>query len=282
MRRSWWSAPRVRGDWLDARDEHDFESSLALSNGFADAPWWLDIYRKASPTMISADEGRRSAGRVQKPLACDFIAYAFAPSRRCYLLPGFVGLGYNGDPASGQILPGSPLSGENPRVAFRYDHTSQTYTLVTLDLVTSEDRFSLSKPRSTPPILNIPMVSSSDTPEMFSMEPAFSSCTNPEARTRASARLFGVRPSDEACLTGSFEFQRLLVWVWTRNGRSRRSEKRHGDLLRVMYGFAVDPPAGKQYEIEGTSSLILDFATQKTIRHPEHDGSRERRDENSA
>jgi hypothetical protein len=67
---------------------------------------------------------------------------------------------------------------------------------------------------------------------MFSMEPAFSSCTNPEARTRASARLFGVRPSDEACLTGSFEFQRLLVWVWTRNGRSRRSEKRHGDLLR--------------------------------------------------
>ena len=25
--------------------------------------------------------------RLLKPLACDFIAYAFAPSRRCYLLP---------------------------------------------------------------------------------------------------------------------------------------------------------------------------------------------------
>jgi hypothetical protein len=34
-----------------------------------------------------SDERRRSPGWVQKPLACDFIAYAFAPSRRCYLLP---------------------------------------------------------------------------------------------------------------------------------------------------------------------------------------------------
>ena len=34
-----------------------------------------------------SDEERRSAGWIQKPLGCDFIAYAFAPSRRCYLLP---------------------------------------------------------------------------------------------------------------------------------------------------------------------------------------------------
>jgi len=112
---------------------HDFAGSLALSETFAEASWWLDIYRKAFPTMISAvsvrsdgwaqrggidrvvtlacgrvftvdekvrtadwsdilleqwsDEGRRSPGWIQKPLACDFIAYAFAPSRRCYLLP---------------------------------------------------------------------------------------------------------------------------------------------------------------------------------------------------
>jgi hypothetical protein len=112
---------------------HDFGSSLALSESFSDAPWWLEIYRKAFPTMISAvsvrnggwaqrggidrvitlacgrvftvdekvrtadwpdilleqwsDEERRSPGWVQKPLPCDFIAYAFAPSRRCYLLP---------------------------------------------------------------------------------------------------------------------------------------------------------------------------------------------------
>lgn len=34
-----------------------------------------------------SDEGRGKPGWIQKPLACDFIAYAFAPSRRCYLLP---------------------------------------------------------------------------------------------------------------------------------------------------------------------------------------------------
>lgn len=112
---------------------HDFATSLALSESHANAPWWLDIYRRAFPNLVSAvsvrndgwaqrggidrvltlacgrtytvdekvrsndwpdilleqwsDEARRSPGWVQKPLACDFIAYAFAPSRKCYLLP---------------------------------------------------------------------------------------------------------------------------------------------------------------------------------------------------
>lgn len=112
---------------------HDFATSLAFSESYADAPWWLDIYRRAFPNLVSAvsvrndgwaqrggidrvltlacgrtytvdekvrandwpdilleqwsDEARRSPGWVQKPLACDFIAYAFAPSRRCYLFP---------------------------------------------------------------------------------------------------------------------------------------------------------------------------------------------------
>ncbi|TZG26555.1 hypothetical protein FYJ91_12910 [Sphingomonas montanisoli] len=34
-----------------------------------------------------SDEERRVPGWVQKSLACDFIAYAYAPSRVCYLLP---------------------------------------------------------------------------------------------------------------------------------------------------------------------------------------------------
>jgi hypothetical protein len=112
---------------------HDFHRSLALSNSYADAPWWLDVNRRAFPTLTSSvsvrndgwaqrggidrvltlscgrtftidekvrsndwpdilleqwsDEGRRLPGWIQKPLACDFIAYAFAPSQRCYLLP---------------------------------------------------------------------------------------------------------------------------------------------------------------------------------------------------
>lgn len=104
-----------------------------MSEAHSDAGWWLDLYRRAFPSMVSAvcvradgwaqrggidrvitlasgrvytidekvrshdwpdilleqwsDEARRSPGWVQKPLACDFVAYAFAPSRRCYLLP---------------------------------------------------------------------------------------------------------------------------------------------------------------------------------------------------
>ncbi|WP_415642459.1 hypothetical protein [Sphingomonas antarctica] len=34
-----------------------------------------------------SDEARRSPGWVQKPLACDFIAYAYAPSGVCFLMP---------------------------------------------------------------------------------------------------------------------------------------------------------------------------------------------------
>lgn len=34
-----------------------------------------------------SDEAAKSPGWVQKPLACEFIAYAIAPSSTCYLLP---------------------------------------------------------------------------------------------------------------------------------------------------------------------------------------------------
>ena len=112
---------------------HRFQDSLALSEAYTDAPWWVDVYRRAFPKLTSAvpvrqdgwaqrggidrvltlecgrtytvdekvrtqdwpdillerwsDEVRRIPGWVQKPLACDFIAYAFAASGVCYLLP---------------------------------------------------------------------------------------------------------------------------------------------------------------------------------------------------
>jgi hypothetical protein len=34
-----------------------------------------------------SDEARQIPGWIQKPLACEFIAYALVPSQRCYLLP---------------------------------------------------------------------------------------------------------------------------------------------------------------------------------------------------
>lgn len=113
--------------------EHRFEESLALAEQYAEAGWWLDVYRRAMPRLASAvsvrqdgwaqrggidrlltlscgrtysidekvrsrdwpdilleqwsDEQRRSPGWIQKPLACDFIAYGFAPTETCYLLP---------------------------------------------------------------------------------------------------------------------------------------------------------------------------------------------------
>jgi len=112
---------------------HQFADSLALSDEYRDADWWLPLYRRAFPGLASAvpvrddgwaqrggvdrvltmasgrtytvdekirtadwsdilleqwsDEARRVPGWVQKPLACDFIAYAYGPSGVCYLLP---------------------------------------------------------------------------------------------------------------------------------------------------------------------------------------------------
>jgi hypothetical protein len=54
------------------------------------ASQFLDVCGQHWPDILLeqwSDEARRVPGWVQKPLACDFIAYAFAPSRRCYLLP---------------------------------------------------------------------------------------------------------------------------------------------------------------------------------------------------
>lgn len=111
---------------------HRFVDSHALSAQYG-PDWWLPIYRRAFPTLMSAvtvqqdgwaqrggidrlltlacgrtytvdekvrtsdwpdvllerwsDEGRKSPGWVQKPLACDFIAYAWAPTNTCVMLP---------------------------------------------------------------------------------------------------------------------------------------------------------------------------------------------------
>lgn len=112
---------------------HRFHESLALSEAYAEADWWLPLYKRAFPRLLSAvsvredgwaqrggvdrvltlacgrtytvdekirtedwpdilleqwsDEERRVPGWVQKPLACDFIAYAYAPSGVGFLLP---------------------------------------------------------------------------------------------------------------------------------------------------------------------------------------------------
>lgn len=113
--------------------QHNFHQSLARSHSYENAPWWMEVYREAFPTLLSAvnvrkdgwaqrggidriltlecgrtvkvdekirerdygdvllerwsDEQRREPGWIQKPLACEFIAYAIVPTRVCWLLP---------------------------------------------------------------------------------------------------------------------------------------------------------------------------------------------------
>ena len=112
---------------------HHFDQSLAYSHAHENAEWWLDVYRRAFPTLVAAvsvrndgwaqrggidrmltlqcgrtisidekvrekdygdillerwsDEDRREPGWIQKPLACEFIAYAVVPTCKCWLLP---------------------------------------------------------------------------------------------------------------------------------------------------------------------------------------------------
>jgi hypothetical protein len=112
---------------------HGFQERLDFSHAYADAPWWLSVYRSAFHGVAAAvsvrddgwaqrggidrvitltsgrtitvdekvrvrdwpdialerwsDEERRVPGWIQKPLACEYIAYAFVPSAKCYLLP---------------------------------------------------------------------------------------------------------------------------------------------------------------------------------------------------
>lgn len=53
---------------------------------------WIDekVREKDYPDVLLerwSDRDRKSPGWIQKELACDYIAYAFVPTQRCYLLP---------------------------------------------------------------------------------------------------------------------------------------------------------------------------------------------------
>ena len=51
---------------------HDFRQSLALSHEHADAPWWLEVYRRAFPDLRSAvsvrDDGWAQRGGIDRVL----------------------------------------------------------------------------------------------------------------------------------------------------------------------------------------------------------------------
>ena len=77
----------VRGDGWAQRGGIDRVLTLACGRTIGidekvRAEDWPDILLE-----YWSDEDRKIRGWVAKDLACDFIAYAFIPSQRCYLLP---------------------------------------------------------------------------------------------------------------------------------------------------------------------------------------------------
>ncbi|MBO9670267.1 MAG: transferrin-binding protein-like solute binding protein [Sphingobium sp.] len=178
----------------------------------------------------------------------------------------FIGFQYNGDPATGQILAGSPTSGENPRVAFKYDQATQSYTLVTLDLVTQQERFILF---STP--LSATNPSYSDARFLGYSGSTFgnnatgifrlyrSGNANPDLKLSYSGfgNLSRSGPSGYLNFADSW-FGYGIATKWGDVPASGTST-----YSGVLHGFAVDTAAGQQYKVEGTASLNLDFATQK-------------------
>ena len=49
---------------------HDFDKSLEMSQAQSDAPWWIDVYRKAFPDMAAAvnvrDDGWAQRGGIDR------------------------------------------------------------------------------------------------------------------------------------------------------------------------------------------------------------------------
>lgn len=167
--------------------EHSFAESLALSEGYSDAPWWEDVYRAAFPAFggmvrvkddgwgqrggvdraitltsgktlyvdekvrtkeyddilleVWSDRDAKTLGWVRKDLACDFIAYAFVQSCRCYLLP-FQTLRkcWENDGAiwwrmAKERIPGHQIVEANNRSAGRRPYTTVSITVPTNELM---------------------------------------------------------------------------------------------------------------------------------------------------
>jgi hypothetical protein len=177
---------------------------------------------------------------------------------------GFRGFGYNGDPATGQVVPNSGISGENPRVAFRYNSTTQAYTFVTINLTTQEDRFLLF---STP--INSTNASYTDDKFRGYSGPTFggdgilrlyrSGTANPELRLGYS----GFGHLARSAPLGHLNFGDF----WFSYGVATKAVDVPTTGVAVysgvLYGFGIEPVVGQKYTIEGTSSLTLNYATRR-------------------
>jgi hypothetical protein len=178
----------------------------------------------------------------------------------------FTGFDYDGDPATGQIVPNSPTSGDSPRVAFKYDLATRTYTLVTLDLVTQQERillFSTPDNATDPNYTDTKFLGYSGTPAGLGADAVLrlyrSGSANPELKLSYSG--FGQLATHAPMRHLNFSDYWFGYGIETKAADIPVSGA--ATYSGILYGFGVDEAAGKQYELEGTSSLVVNFATQK-------------------
>jgi hypothetical protein len=201
------------------------------------------------------------------PVGSGYLSLAPIPaSSYPFDVAGLTGWGYNGDPATGRILPNSNLSGESPRVAFRYDHVTRTYTLVTIDVVTGEERFLLF---SAPETATSP--AHSDARFLGYSGPALwqdstgvlrlyrAGSANPELALTYS----GMGHLARSGPLGHLNFGDYWFGYGVQTRVSDVPASGTASYSGIVHGFGVDPTAGIQYRLEGTSSLVLDFAARK-------------------
>jgi hypothetical protein len=184
-----------------------------------------------------------------------------------YLIGGQAGFTYNGDPATGQIVANSVVSGESPFIAFRYDDPTQTYSLVALDTVSKQDRYQLFSTKKgatdarytddrfvgyngTVPLTGTPGI-------LRLYKPASS---NSELRLSYSS----IGNLTRSGPVGHLNFGNFWFAYGVATDGADVPTSGAFNYSGVVYGFAVDPVGGKQFKIEGTTSLVLDYGTHKS------------------
>lgn len=179
-----------------------------------------------------------------------------------FAVAGYDGFSYDGDAASGRIVPNARTSGDSGLVRFKFDQPSSTYTLVTFDPVRQEERYVLGT--ASPATLS---ASLSDARFAAYLDP-----TLPTGITRV-LRLFqpgSANPDLQLSYCGFGEVDTKGPGAFLNFGNSwfgyglatatadiptTLTSGYHG----VVHGFAINPVAGTQFRVEGTNTLTVDF-----------------------
>lgn len=206
-----------------------------------------------------------SGSGTPTPSPSGYDALASLTASTSYSIAGFAGVGYNGDPTTGGVLPNGAISGDNPVVRFRYDSATRSYLLVTYDVVAQKERYLLfstqvdatdtryTNDRFRGYVANSANASSATIFRLYRSE-----ASNPELRLAYSS--FGNLASSGPLGHLNFSDFWLAYGVATRSNDTPPSVV--ANYSGVIYGVAIDTAAGKRYQVEGTAAFIANFGAR--------------------